>query len=176
MLYTCCICLEEFPETHICKPCMNHSEADHIQCILCYTNYIQSQLNENIDFETFVCPLCRTESPYVKNGLITTYYDNGSIKIRAYYKDNQVDGLYKEYYENGQIASQFTIRCGKMDGQRFEWYENGNLWLKCRYEKGLKEGIAEEYYENGNLWKRILYIHGVRDGLYQEWDVNGNKL
>lgn len=173
-IYKCVICFEEFSkEDEIVKPCAHK----HIFCITCFHDYIQCQLNEDIDFQTFACPLCRTQSEYIKNGFITTYYENGNIRIRAYYTNNQLNGIYEEYYENGQKASQFNYVNGQMVGTRIEWYDNGNIWLKCFYgNHGKKEGLAEEYYENGQLWKRIMYIDGIRDGLYQEYDMNGRKI
>jgi antitoxin component YwqK of YwqJK toxin-antitoxin module len=159
MNYYCAICFEEFPENNILKYCNDQ----HTFCKTCFHNLIQHVLNEDIDNQTFLCPLCRNENEFSKNGWITTYFENSeNIKIHTHYINNKLHGLYEEYYENGTKASQFYIYNGLIEGERIEWYDNGNIWLKCNYINGKKEGISYEYYENGQLWKEITYQNGIR--------------
>jgi hypothetical protein len=177
MNYQCGICFEEQTENNIVKTCNN----THFFCNSCFNSFIQHILNEDIDSKTFLCPLCRNENNYIKNGLITTYFNefdsnSGNLKIRANYNNNQLHGLYEEFYENCNLASKFTIFYNKMEGERIEYYDNGNIWLKCNYLNGQKEGNAEEYYENGQLWKRITYKNGIRIPDFEEWSINGIKI
>jgi hypothetical protein len=72
-----------------------------------------------------VCPLCRSETPYIKNGMITTYYENGSVKVRAHYTNNQLNGLYEEYYENGVKSSEFTIFEGYTESPDIDYLQSG---------------------------------------------------
>ena len=72
-----------------------------------------------------------------KNGILTTYYENGQKEEEWTYKDGKRDGLYASWYENGQKWIEGTYKNGKKDGLHTEWYENG-------------EKSREETYKDGN--------------------------
>lgn len=179
--FQCIICFEEKEECEVVKHCNDK----HIFCKLCFNSYIQLHLNEE---NVLICPLCRSEIPFIKNGLINTYFDNGLLHTRIFYNNDIMDGLYETYYPNtnvvgeelGLLASRYYMKNNKIDGLRIEYYDNGQLWLKCNYKDGLKDGIFEEYYETEDgqiiLWRKGFYVNGIRNGLYQTFDINGNLL
>ncbi len=179
--YQCIICFEEKEECEVIKHCNDK----HIFCKLCFESYAQTFLNNE---SVITCPLCRSEIPYIKNGLIDTYFDNGSLHTRIFYNNDIMDGLYETYYESANesgkpslLASRYYMKNNKINGLRIEYYENGQLWLKCNYKDGFKDGAFEEYYETENsdemiLWRSGFYVNGMRSGLYQTFDINGNLL
>jgi hypothetical protein len=163
----CGVCLEEACDG---EECVNH----HHICKSCFANYAITFLNEEINTYDIPCPSCRAPIPYVKNGLITTYHENGAIKMKAQYKDNKLHGLCEEYDEDGVKISEFTYIDDKMRGDRREWYDNGKLWLSCSYDDdGRRHGAYEEYFMNGQLWRRGSYIHGMRADLFEEYSIDG---
>ncbi len=163
----CGVCLEE---TQSGEECVNH----HRICKSCFDHYVLTFLNEEIDTCEIPCPSCRISIPYVKSGLITTYHENGAIKIKAHYQDNKLHGTYEEYNEDGVKISEFSYMDDKMRGERREWYENGVLWLYCTYDDlGRRHGTYEEYFMNGQLWRRGSYIHGLRADLFEEYSIDG---
>lgn len=175
----CIICFEEKDEKEVIKHCNDK----HIFCKDCFESYVQTYLNED---NILICPLCRCELPYIKNGLINTYYDNASLHTRIFYNNDIMDGLYETYYPNDEsgkpslLASRYYMKNNKINGLRVEYYDNGQLWLKCNYKNGLKDGAFEEYYETEDgimiLWRKGFYLNGKRNGLYQTFDINGNVL
>ncbi len=181
--YQCIICFEEKEENEVIKHCNDK----HIFCKQCFDSYVQTHLNEE---SLLLCPLCRAEIPYIKNGLINTYFDAesmGSLHTRIFYNNDIMDGLYEIYYPNDEsgrpllLASRYYMKNNKINGLRVEYYENGQLWLKSNYKDGLKDGIFEEYYETDNsdemiLWRKGFYVNGIRSGLYQTFDINGNII
>ena len=50
-----------------------------------------------------------------KDGLWTTWYENGQKNSERTYKDNKRDGLWTEWYENGQKKSEGTWKNGKFN-------------------------------------------------------------
>ena len=172
----CNICFENTEDKEVVKYCNDK----HIFCKSCFQEYL------NNEEDIVKCPVCRNEIPYIKNGLIFTYFENGSIHTKINYVNNVIDGLYETYYSNDDecgkpslLASRYYIKNGKMDGLRVEYYPNGNIWLKCDYKNGVKDGVFEEYYENDTdpiLWHSGFYINGMRSGLYQTFDINGNMI
>lgn len=189
--YQCIICFEEKPEEDVIKHCNDK----HIFCKHCFESYVQTFLNEE---SVVTCPLCRSELPFIKNGLINTYYDTesmSSLHTRIFYNNDIMDGLYETYYPSANVqqvggeesekpsllASRYYMKNNKIDGLRVEYYDNGQLWLKCHYKDGLKDGVFEEYYETENsdemiLWRKGFYGNGKRSGLYQTFDINGNII
>ncbi len=189
-MFQCNICFEE-KSNHddIVKYCNDK----HIFCKPCFDSYLQVFLNKEGEEEHILkCPVCRNEIPYIKNGLIITYHENGSIHTKINYVNDVPEGLYETYYPSTNtveelsnkpslLASRYTIKNGKIDGLRIEYYDNGSIWLKCTYKNGIKDGIFEEYYENEDgldpiLWHKGFYVNGKRSGLYQTFDINGNLI
>ncbi len=186
----CNICFENIEKKEVVKYCNDK----HIFCKPCFDSYLQVHLNKEDEDEEHIlkCPVCRNEIPYIKNGLITTYYDTesmGSIRTKINYVNDVPEGLYESYYPSSNVAggkptllaSRYYIKNGKIDGLRTEYYDNGSIWLKCTYKNGVKDGLFEEYYENENgfesiLWHSGFYVNGKRNGLYQTFDINGNLI
>lgn len=50
----------------------------------------------------------------IKNGLHTTYHENGQKKSEEKYKDGKEDGKVTRWYENGQIKNEGYFREGKL--------------------------------------------------------------
>jgi antitoxin component YwqK of YwqJK toxin-antitoxin module len=183
----CNICFEEKSNSDdIVKYCNDK----HIFCKTCFNSYLQVFLNkEGEENHILKCPVCRNEIHYIKNGLIITYHENGSIHTKINYVNDVPEGLYETYYPSTNVAggkptllaSRYTIKNGKIDGLRTEYYDNGSIWLKCTYKNGVKDGVFEEYYETENsdemvLWHSGFYVNGMRNGLYQTFDINGNLI
>ena len=64
-------------------------------------------------------------SPYILDGIVTGYYEDGTIQVRATYDNGVKQGRVIRYYPNGtkQVESFYTD--DKFDGVRTTWYENG---------------------------------------------------
>ena len=132
-----------------------------------------------------------------RDGLYETYYYNGQVETRGFYKDGKedgvfewyhsdgqlyrkqpykngkMDGLYEEYFGDGKLGKKYTCKDGKMDGPYEEYFENGNLKKKCAYKDDKLDGSYEEYYENGKLKKKCTYKNGKKDGPYEDYHENG---
>ena len=44
--------------------------------------------------------------------VVKTYYDNGELKSRANYKNDERDGLYEIWYSNGQLWTRAIYKDG----------------------------------------------------------------
>ena len=60
-----------------------------------------------------------------KNGIHTTYYENGQKEYEGFYKDGELDGLYTTWYDNGQKKKEVNFKEGKEDGLETQWFKNG---------------------------------------------------
>jgi antitoxin component YwqK of YwqJK toxin-antitoxin module len=184
MEYKCGICLENYEENNIVKNCNDK----HYLCNTCFNELLQIHLYEETPI---ICPICRNEIQYIKNGLLITYYTSIDNKIysKINYVNNIPEGTYELYYESGRLSSKYFMKNGKIHGLRLEYYDNtndntndnttdnnSNIWLKCYYNNGIKDGLFEEYYENGVLWRTCHYTNGLKTGLYKEYNINGDLI
>ena len=81
---------------------------------------------------------------------VTKFYDDGSIKLECYYKDNKLNGEYKEWHKNSYPKIEAIFKNGKLDDlfklytkdnkllYRF-WFDNGkitqgHIWF-CYYNQ-----------------------------------------
>ena len=86
--------------------------------------------------KTVGIPKYRKE-PY--DGYWVSYYENGQIKSKRYYKDRRRVNVWKSYYLNGKIKSEERYQNGFEDGNWY-WYDsNGQLEKKEVWVKGVKQ-------------------------------------
>jgi len=105
-----------------------------------------------------------------KQGRWCTFYDQGSLKTEASYRDGLMNGYYKEYAENGDliriskyendILQPEAEEIQKMDIEN-EYYPDGKLKMSAMSRKGVPEGIRREYSPEGKIEKSWLYKNGV---------------
>ena len=60
----------------------------------------------------------------VKDGLYISWYENGQMKKKVTFKDDQIIGLRTKWYENGQVSFSGTYKNGKWIYLR-GFYRNG---------------------------------------------------
>ena len=129
-------------------------------------------------------------------GLLETYYENGQLRSKEYYKNGESHGPYELFLENGQLAFKINYINGAAHGPWEEFYENGQLKKKSNYKNG-KERLSEYFYENGQLlsienyknkhnWStesfyengqlmlKGNYKNNESDGLWEVFDEEGN--
>jgi len=94
--------------------------------------------------------MIKTFEAYNKLEIKKTYHENGQLKSKFYYLNNNLhreDGPAVQYwYENGQLKSK-------------HYYLNNNLHRE--------DGPAYQYwYENGQLKSEFYYLNGIIYSLY----------
>tara|TARA_B100001564_G_C20414139_1_gene567055 strand:+ start:182 stop:706 length:525 start_codon:yes stop_codon:yes gene_type:complete len=116
-----------------------------------------------------------------ENGLNEFYYNYGKGKIRERYykKEGKKEGVYSSYYENGQLLNEINYKNNKEYGLCKGYYNNGQLmWV--RDYKNDKETEKRSYHRNGDL----VILGNPLDGddedlkniyMYQNW-MMGKRL
>lgn len=120
------------------------------------------------------------EQYYVKDslnpslqGLYESFFSDGSIKTRGYYKNNTPDSLWMYFYENGGIKASGNLRNGSKFGLWQFFYENGNINMKGHIYSDKKEGTWTYYYENGQLKIEGEYHRDKKSGLWKYYYEDG---
>ena len=97
----------------------------------------------------------RTDNPYTGK---STGDEQGSLK------DGKREGLWSSYYDEGQLSSKGNYKNGYSDGPWFHYYSNGQLQIKGNYKDGKKEGPWVYYGCDGTVDEKRTgnYKNGVK--------------
>ena len=91
-------------------------------------------------------------SEKIKDGPFETFYDNGSIESRGFYKNNQLHGLFHRYDEEERLVEISHYDEGKLSGwtHRFNTYYTDSLEISCSV-----------YYRNGKSIRTLDFKDGL---------------
>lgn len=67
------------------------------------------------------------ENRQLKNGVIETYFKDGTLSTLGTYVDGEKDGEWQYYLKNGRFKAQGHYAHGKMTGDWVWYQENGEL-------------------------------------------------
>lgn len=114
---------------------------------------------------------------YYKDGLVSGkycgYYESGKKHFVGNYKDNLFEGLQQVYYESGKVESIYYYKEGKLNGLTKEYYENGRLRMTKNWSMGICTGVCKEYYENGRLKATGQLSNNRKVGVWTYYDEYG---
>lgn len=100
-------------------------------------------------------------SIWAQDGLIKSFYPEGTIESQIFYIKDVLDGTAKWYYKNGVPKEERNYDMGKLHGWKRTYYENGAPKSEVYINEGVKDGIAKEFYENGGLKTLFVYDNGI---------------
>tara|TARA_Y100000994_G_scaffold159072_1_gene130365 strand:+ start:181 stop:1131 length:951 start_codon:yes stop_codon:yes gene_type:complete len=112
-----------------------------------------------------------------KVGLWRTYYDNGQLSVKEFYKNDKLDGEYIEYFLNGRIKLKTNFNNGQINGDWETNYFNGNKKERKKFINNKKDGDHWDYSEDGLYYIVIGWSNDVKHGVYREtFDLPNRKV
>lgn len=90
-----------------------------------------------------------TDDLGIRNGLFTTFYENGQVKSRVVVINNNISGIYESFYEDGKIKYRCTYNDDFIHGPTEWFYNNGQIKEKGTYTNGKLSGLREEFHKDG---------------------------
>lgn len=134
----------------------------------------------------------------IKKGAYTSYYSDGSIKIKGEYFHNQKSGTWESFNRNSKLNNISNFSNGKLHGAYTNYFKDGKietgtykngeknlLWSYTNhsnqliksifYSNGKKEGKSQLFYDNGNIKEISIYKSGKIIET-QEFDFEGNEI
>ena len=111
-----------------------------------------------------------------KDGVETSYYEDGKVRTVIPYKMGNMDGEYKWYNKEGGLFYHIFFKDDKIDGEYLMYDDDGTLQEKDYYVMGKLHGTQTSYYPNGGLKRRIEYNVGEKVGEEIEWDEKGEII
>lgn len=106
-------------------------------------------------------------------------FPNGKEKIVRYYKDSKNEKILlseEQYYDNGQIKSKGDFKNNQRHGLWTYWYENGNVWSEGKFKNGLSHGFRKVYHLNGEIYYEGKYKNDKPIGTWTFWDEEGRFI
>lgn len=112
-----------------------------------------------------------------KDGIFYKWYENGTIKMIGYYRNDQIDDKWKYYDENGYLTGEENYLLGLKQGLLLGFSVKGDTTFLETYQQGETMGRYCIWYDGnpkqketeGCLFKRVV------DGKWTEWYENGKK-
>ncbi len=109
----------------------------------------------------------------VIHGLYESFFSDGAIQTRGYYKNNVPDSLWMYFYEKGGIKMSGNLKNGKNFGLWQFFFENGSLNMKGEIYGNRKEGDWIYYYENRQLKAEGAYKNDLKSGNWIYYNEDG---
>ena len=142
-----------------------------------YYDYHRQRLHEEYQF-------IRTANKLeVKNGYYKKYRENGVIKERSFYRNDELNGVsisYEDFGNGPEPFSSETYKSGERNGYSTIWtpaYENGPRVksYEGNYINDRKQGRHIDYESDGSR-KVTHYQNGIAEGKYAEYDPEGTLV
>lgn len=133
-----------------------------------------------------------------RNGESISFWPNGKIQQRGYYKDGCLVGKNERWYKNGIKESErlcesedykkHFFHCNEIvnywskdgtqlikdgSGKYLSYHDNDTLQVMGRYLNGLRTGQWNWYYDNGALQSVQHFIQGKENGEFVSYYRNG---
>jgi antitoxin component YwqK of YwqJK toxin-antitoxin module len=89
------------------------------------------------------------------------YYENGTLKQKGQYLNNELIGTWRAYHENGQLKEEVQFENNEENGPFVEYHANGKLAAEGSYLDGDNEhGELKIYDEEGELLRTMMCDRG----------------
>ena len=99
--------------------------------------------------------------PNVYSGEYSEYYENGCLRVKGQYVDNNRDGLFGMFHENCKVQIAGKFDKGKKVGEWVSLYDSELVFVKGVFnEKGERHGNWFLYSKSGEVRGQISYNKG----------------
>ncbi len=82
------------------------------------------------------------------SGLVTYYFDNGTVAKKERYRRGVLNGMYKEYFPSGELKVDGSYDKGYEEGVWKYYHKTGKIQVKGQFKNGEKVGVWKTFYKN----------------------------
>ncbi len=136
----------------------------------------------------------RNNSLGKKHGMWMDFFESGSVKKTAEWRNGILNGFVKEFDESGNLKSIQKFANGEIVPEaeelkqyeiRYDYYPGGKVKIVGSYRNDLPDGVRREFDENGKIVKGYIFRDGVlteegiidekglKQGQFKEYFENG---
>ncbi len=108
------------------------------------------------------------------------YYNNGNLKVKAFYVKGELEGKNFKYYKNGQIEEYGEYKNGEVNGPLIAYYENGFIRWTSNYCDDHSVDVSYKYWDNMKI--ASIEFQMSKLGYWDEkiinmyFDTSGNSI
>jgi len=112
------------------------------------------------------------------DGLCLIYYPNQSQSLKTVltFKNDVLNGIVKTFYENGSLQAEYHCKDNQLDGEASKFNVSGNLVAIESYKNGILNGESRYFQDNRILTEIISFEDGLRHGNYQRFAPSGTLV
>jgi len=106
--------------------------------------------------------------PYVygkAEGLWIDRYENGVVKRKVYFNQGKKVGKSTAFWQDGMVKYKYNYLDDEFHGLQEEFNREGRLVRIMNYEKGHESGEQKVWYDNGKIKSNYVVKDGRRFGL-----------
>lgn len=104
------------------------------------------------------------------------YSTSGQLLVRSWFVEGKKEGITNSFYLDGALYSQKGYFHGESQGTHLFYYSDGTLKTVLPYNRGVLEGEVRLYHSNGQIKKEFHFLHGQLHGKEKSWLENGNLV
>jgi antitoxin component YwqK of YwqJK toxin-antitoxin module len=116
--------------------------------------------------------VCRLSNG-LRNGLCTSYYENGSKASVNTYVNDTLHGNSVYFHRNGTLNCEVHFEHGQKSGVVHYYDSLGKRYQTSTFLYGRLEGPSYSYYPTGIVKMKITYHRNRREGYYVFFDETG---
>ena len=106
-------------------------------------------------------------------GIVLDHYANGIPKLWKELSKGKANGQWLEWYPDGTLRYKAYWKNDLGHGKWEYFHTNGKLRSESFYIADIEQGISRSYYENGQLHTDGIYLNGKKTGIELIYDTNG---
>jgi len=96
-----------------------------------------------------------------KEGLMTDYHPDGSLKAERFFENDTQVGKTTIYHKNGKVKEVQYYKEGKLHGGDTLFYDDGKPEMVITFNLGKKDGYIRKWAQDGSLIYEAKYSNEV---------------
>lgn len=108
-----------------------------------------------------------------KTSRMTGYWQNGKVKARGKYVNQEKDSTWNYYYDNDTLMAVENYRMGAAHGVWKLYYADGKISEETNWANGKKNGSCKKYFTDGSIKMSGTYKNDTFDGPLVHFHMNG---
>ena len=93
----------------------------------------------------------------VENGTETTFWPDGTVRMKGMKKDGKREGIWTSYGPTGRVQSRKEFRKGQKEGPAVVFHDNGAIYYSGQYLHDKPTGEWRFHDETGELARTVQY-------------------
>ncbi len=115
---------------------------------------------------------CKKENKTITEEIVGNY-ENGTVSRKHILINGKKEGLMTEYHKDGSLKSEMHFENDIQVGKATFYYPSGKVEEVQYFDQGKIHGGDTVFYENGSPQFLRTFSHGLKDGYLRKWDTAG---